>query len=203
MWRRRYFIVIILIAVGLVLYSLAYQFLTPEEEGRLRVEIDGQVFYDDEFNETYDYSQLWGKSIRFSEKLNSSEFASGNVKETVDLMFADLEEVCQYLRDLRVPNVVVGLVELYGNGTYDEVWLKRLHKMGLNDSVCPWSEFGTRLGDYGNGVGCSIARVRPMGLEGGLLIEKLWAGQNIWTLEVGTWYTMDYPPFKAVFTRYP
>ena len=191
-----------------MLYSLAYQFLTPEEEGRLRVEIDGQVFYDDEFNETYDYSQLWGKSIRFSENLNSSEFASGNVEETVDLMFADLEEVCQYLRDLRVPNVVVGLVGLYGNGTYDEVCLESLRKSGLNDSsLCQGCQFGMTLGDYENGVGYRISRVKHIGLEGGLVIRKTWQfptkGQDIWILEVGTWYTMDYPPFKAVFTRYP
>jgi len=187
-----------------ILYNLH---LYEGEESRLKVWIDGKVFYDDEFNETYDYTQLWGKSIQFYEKLNSSEFASGATPESTEMVFKNLDEVCKFLRKLRVPNVVVGLVRIYGNGTYEEICLERARRLGLNVSVCPWDEFGTTLGDYENGVGYDVARRKPVGPEGGLIIRKTWQfptkRQVIWELEVGTHYTSDNPPYEAVFTRYP
>jgi len=211
--RRRDLVIIILIPIGLALYSLAYQFLTPEEEGRLKVQIDSQVFYDDEFNETYDYSQFFrhGVGVYFHEKLNSSEYASGDVEETVELVFANLEEVCQYLKELGVPNVVVGATRFMGNGTFEEVYEEIYNRTPDSSTLGYERIFG---GDYPyrNGVIYKLERLREWipswsAKPAGLLITKYYKLQErsyqIWSLGVGEDYQLDNPPFLSTFTRYP
>ena len=200
MLNRRYLVLILFLI--LPLFSIIYQFSVSNKEESLKVWIEGQMFYDSEFNETYDYSQLWYKKVFFRERLNSSEFATGDSPESMELVFNDLDEVCQFLKELGVPNIVVYFTKFMGNGTFEEVYMK-IHN---NQLPRPEStDYAKWLGDFRNGVFYEVRRTKTS--RAGLIITKFYNLQEtnnaIWTLAVGDYYQLNNPPFKSKFTRFP
>jgi hypothetical protein len=125
----------ILISIG-----LAAQIFATRPEGPLKVRVDGEVFYDGDFDEDFDYSMLINKTIYFYEKVTRDDFAGSWLEKDEAMHFKanNLRDVWSIIDDIEMPHIVRGVAKLVCNGTYEEV-----------DSIFhePWG-LGIGLGDY-------------------------------------------------------
>ena len=221
----------IFIVLSLSIYALYNYYYVPVPEGPLRIYIGKgtgrQVLYDYEFNESYDYSRLWGEQyevrekVTFNEKLNSSEFASGTDVEVEDLLFETPDEVYSYMKEhVRAPNVIVGMARFLLNQTLEETYEKI-----WGEPIYPGKNiFGTTIGDTDvmgrpRGINYKITRLKNaqsgfedyLNIQEGLFIGKLYGQEWIWVLRIDAeeifsqkyYPSMENLSYKVQFTRYP
>ena len=211
---------IIIPVIGFFL-AISYLFAVEGyEEGRLRIRITDieyktiyQEFYDDEINETFDYSQIYRKEVVFYQKMNSSEFSISEAKEIEELVFVDLEEIYQLLREHDIPNIVVGFVRFLCNGSYEEVYLRYYKRPHEKISRYMWSTIAFySFGSY-SGIPHKVTYTveRPFWEDGiHIVITKRFlrrprelGSTYIWSLDAIQLYGTEPPIIKALFTRYP
>ena len=222
--------IVIIIFSGITLLSFgAYNFFSPPpfSEGPLRVYIgkreNMRVFYDYEFNESYDYAQLWEKersgrlTVYFREKFNRSEYASSSI-EVVKLTFSDIEELDQYMRGLGAPNVLIRFTRFMLNQSFEEVYFKV-----WNRTVQPSrNAFSTNMGDE-SGIGIRFPSIRGVcysvialrntpNVGEGVLISKRNVDDYVWAIYIDAaeihsskiWpWLIENPVYKVKFMRFP
>lgn len=198
----------LILLLGLAAYSTWYYFTYPQET-RLKVNIivdsKVQIIYDDELNETYDYSHLLNSNTRidFSQVQNRSDFAKGNINEIYTLNLTNIHGVYEYVRSLGVPNIVAGVSSAMLNETYDEVYAKI---------------YGNSSEPYGNGISKSlgtkdgihyeVTRESAGIINDGVSIFKYYgpsdssARSYAWILLIDRWPASK-PYFRVSLTKYP
>jgi len=228
---------VVAVIVSVVLFvAISYSVISrdtepPGSEGSLRIYIgkgtSKQGLYDYEFNESYDYSRLWGEQyevrekVTFNEKLNSSEFASDTDVEVEDLLFETHDEVYSYMKEhVRAPNVIVGMARFLLNQTLEETYEKI-----WGEPIRPGKKiFGTRFGDFDvmgrpRGINYEITRIKNaqsgfedyLNIQEGLFIGKLYGHEWIWVLRIDAeeifsqkyYPSMENLSYKVQFMRYP
>lgn len=223
-------IITMIIFLGLTLLSFeAYRLYSPPpiSEGPFKVYVgkgeNTRVFYDYEFNNSFDYARLWEKeranrlTVYFREKFNSSEYAKGSI-EVEELSFTDIDDLCQYMRGLGAPNVLVRFTRFMLNQSFEETYMKVWNKSVPQDR----NRFSTDMGDE-RGLGIRYPAIRGVfytiivvrndpKVWDGVLITKSYVDDNIWALYIDAaeihasklwpWFLTN-PVYKVEFIRFP
>jgi len=170
----------------------------------LVVTIDGVVYPNDVFDETFNYSSLRGKTISFHEKINRTEFAKGTEREKEEFVFSSLDEIRLKLESMNVPKIVIGFTMWASNGTYEEValrWYGETFYFELSENLR--NEFRKSFGSKGaNEAYYEIKRGSPDFPASGVHISKRYktpsGSSGIWSLRVKL---PIQPPYPATFSR--
>lgn len=176
-----------------------------------------QVFYDYEFNESYDYGRLWSRErgfeelVVFRERLNPAEFASGSELEVESLTFNTIDEVCQYVREeVGAPRVVVGLTRSLLNQTLEDIFYGTTigdvnvmgHPAGIHYDIIRATNYQTRDENF---IGDGLFIMKSM-IRGSAAYEWIWSlsidAEEIYAVE---YYNLVYenPRYEVKFVRYP
>lgn len=200
----RYFVMLgflIIVSVGSVLTWLPKSPAQP-----LIVTIDGVVYPDDAFDETFNYSFLRGKTISFHEKINRTEFAKGTEHLKEEFVYSSMDEIRLKLESLKVPKIVIGFTMWASNGTYEEValnWYGETYYFELAENLR--NEFRKSFGaKEANTAYYEIKRGSPDFPASGVHISKRYktpsGSSGIWSLRVKL---PIQPPYPAIFSRSP
>ena len=168
------------------------------------------VLYDDEVNETFDYSQLCGREVFFYQKMDPTELSNSDVAKIEELLFSDLEGGYQHLRDLDVPNIVVGFIRFICNGSYEEVYMKYFKKpfkrpTGWGTHMI-WKNFGGYSGTTNRVIYNVERRLWEEGIH--VVLTKRYKFDEkhfhyVWSLDFILLYGIEPSIIKASLTRYP
>lgn len=200
----------------------------PYEEGPLKVYVGQgatrEVFYDRDFNETFDYMQLykydWRGPAYFVEKLDDSEYSETRIA-IEPIYFFSLKELIEYLRgDLKAPNVVWGLSCSLLEHTWEQFAVKTGYPSTENGAseidlgaVYSWEFTESRSW----GVNYQVLRLKPvnwepdnMYVQDGLIVGKFIGDKIIWEfrIDAAEFYLKDLfhienPRYKVQVIRYP
>jgi len=113
------------ILVAAVFFAFIYS--KPPEWRPLKVTIDGVTYLDEEFNESFDYSTIRGKSVDFYMPFNTSDFApatAGRQGERHVYEFQSLEEAWLFLEEWDTPRVVIGFAGWLSEGTHRDAVMR-------------------------------------------------------------------------------
>jgi len=190
---------LIIVSVGSVLTSLPKPPAQP-----LIVTIDGVVYPNDAFDETFNYSFLRGKTISFHEKINRTEFAKGAEREKEEFVYSSMDEIRLKLESLKVPKIVIGFTMWVSNGTCEEAALRfygETFYFGLSEKLRSgfFKSFGAK---EANTAYYEIKRGSPDFPASGVHISKRYktssGSAGIWSLRVKL---PIQPPYPATFSR--
>ena len=218
--------VVAIIALYVVAQPSFYSLYPPYEEGPLKVYVgqgaDRSVIYDRDFNDTFDYLQLyeydWRGPAYFVEKLDESEYAETRMA-TETIYFYSLEELFEYLRgDLKAPNVVWGLVRSLLEHTWEEFAVET----GYPSTDKGASEIDLGMvyptQSLGWGINYQVLRCKEhfstplkyMYVQDGLIIGKYNGDKIIWEFRVDAvefylkdMFNIESPRYKVQIIRYP
>lgn len=190
---------LMIVSVGAVLTWLPKPPAQP-----LIVTIDGVVYPNDAFDETFNYASLRGKTISFHERINRTEFAQGTKNEKEEFEYSSMDEIRLKLENLNVPKIVIGFMMWASDGTYEEValrWYGETFYFELAENLR--GEFRKSFGSKGaNEAYYEVKRGSPDFPGSGVRISKRYktpsGSAGIWSLHVKLPLQ---PPYPATFSR--
>jgi len=217
---------VIIIAVSLAGQPSFYAQYPPYEEGPLKVYVgpatDRRVIYDRDFNDTFDYFQLyrydWTGPAYFVEKPDESEYVETRQAELI--YFYSLEELIEYIRnDLRAPNVVSGLARSLLEHTWEQFAVETGYPstekgasriaLGMVYPTQSWS-WGINYQVLRRKDVDYPGRFEEMYVQDGLFISKNLGEKIIWEIRIDAnevylkdRFHIENPRYKVQVIRYP